>query len=193
MRAPGLRSDPLPGENAVVWVSAVMGLISAVAILILVIGMTAQVITRWVADTSLPGMTSLAQAMLLLSIFFALSWAAVRGEHISVRLVTDRLPDRSQRWIDVAIWLVTTAFMVWLTWASAALALRRTMDGESNADVSLVWPIWPWRWVMAVGLAAFTVMSLMNLVRSLLGRRPYDDSASLEAIIEQESAVEVNK
>ncbi|MGO2111749.1 MAG: TRAP transporter small permease [Pseudoclavibacter sp.] len=176
MTAPGLRKDALPFENAVVWIAAVFGIISATAVVVTMVAIATQVVVRWVSGYSLPGLTELSQSCLVVSIFCALAWAAVRGEHVSVRLVTSRLPQKANRVIDIVVWAVSTLFMFWLTAAAYVRALESTEAGEAGPNISLVWYLWPWRWVMAIGLTVFTLVAITNLIRSLIGRMPYEDA-----------------
>ncbi|GAA4431163.1 hypothetical protein GCM10023169_35410 [Georgenia halophila] len=180
MSAPGLRKDAVPFENVVVWIAAVFGIISAVGVVVTMLAIATQVLVRWITDYSIPGLVELSQSCLVVSIFCGLGWAGIRGEHVSVRLLTDRLSHRVNHVIDVIVWTGGSIFMAWLTAAAVLRAIESTADGEAGPSVTLVWYLWPWRWVMAVGLAVLTLVALTNLVRAFLGRMPYDSASPVE-------------
>src|SRR5690625_854929 len=105
-----------------------MGLLSSMAVLVAVLAVIAQVVTRWIAGSSLAGMTELSRSMLLTSIFMGISWAAIRGEHVSVQLLTSRVPVKVRRLLNVVVWLLSSLFLVWMTLASIEIGRASCRD-----------------------------------------------------------------
>ncbi|HHX45851.1 MAG TPA: TRAP transporter small permease [Brevibacterium sp.] len=186
MRAPGLRNDPIPVvENAVIWVSAVFAMVATGATLAIVIVFCVSVIFRWSGAPF--DITNLVQGLLVLATFSGMAWTTVRGEHVSVQVVTEKLSARANHVIDIFIWTIATGYLIWLTIAAFELATRRTWPAFEMADTGQgMVAVWPWRWVFAIALIPFIFIVLINLARSIMGRRPYDDVIDLEELAGRE-------
>ena len=184
MRAPGLREDPIPLENTVVWTAAVFAMIATLATLGIVLAFVGSVVARWFGSPF--DVTNLVSGMLVLATFAGMAWTTIRGEHVSVQVVTEKLSANWNRWIDLFIWVLASGYLVWLLFAAFERAISRTEIGEMVIDgVGLV-PLWPWRWVFAVSLIPFLFIVLINLARSIMGRRPYDDVIDLDELAGRE-------
>ncbi len=173
--APGLKSDPIPViENLIVWLAAAFGIISALATLAIVVVFVAEVIARWTAHSFDP--TNIVSGLLVTATFTGMAWTTIRGEHISVQFLSERFGKRTGRVLDIVIWTLGSAYLVWLVYASFETAAANTWPfPEMVPDGVGLAPRWPWRWVLAIAMVPFTLVALLNLVRAILGRHPYDD------------------
>ena len=189
MRAPAIRKDSIPYvENAVVWVAAVFGIVATVATLGIVVAFVASVVMRWLGDPF--DVTNLVSGLLVLATFSGLAWTTVRGEHVSVQVITERLNARVNHILDLIIWTLASGYMGWLIWTAFDRAISRTWPvQEMIIDGVGLAPLWPWRWVFAIAMIPFFAVVLVNLVRSIMGRRPYDDVMELEELIEREGGL----
>lgn len=175
MSAPGLKEDPIPVvENVVVWAAAVSAIIATLATLGIVAAFVSSVVSRWLGNPF--DVTNVVSGLLVTATFAGMAWTTVRGEQVSVQVVTERLGARSNRILDVAIWTLASGYLLWLLWASVDRAITRTWPvPETVIDGVGLAPLWPWRWVFAVAMVPFLLVVLLNLARALVGRRPYDD------------------
>lgn len=186
MRAPGLRDDPIPGiENAAVWTAAVFAMVATLATLGIVVAFVGSVVARWFGNPF--DATNLVSGLLVLATFAGMAWTTVRGEHVSVQVVTEKLSAKVNWIIDIFIWTLASAYLIWLTFAAFERAASRTWpDPEMVIDGVGLAPLWPWRWVFAFSLIPFIAIVLVNLARSIIGRRPYDDVIDLEELAGRE-------
>lgn len=175
MTAPGLRDDPIPAvENTVVWVAAVSAIVATLATLGIVAAFVSSVVGRWLGSPF--DVTNLVSGLLVTATFAGMAWTTIRGEQVSVQVVTERLGPTSNRVLDVIIWSLASVYLVWLLWASVERAISRTWPvPETVIDGVGLAPLWPWRWVFAAALIPFLLIVLLNLARAIMGRRPYDD------------------
>lgn len=173
--APGIKSDPIPVvENLVVWTAAVFGIMSALATLAIVGVFVAEVVARWTGNPFDP--TNLVSGLLVAAVFTGMAWTTIRGEHISVQFISERFGPRVGRVLDILIWSLGSAYLVWLVIASFQTAAMNTWPvPEMVPDGVGLAPRWHWRWVLAIGMVPFALVALLNLARALLGRHPYDD------------------
>lgn len=183
MTAPGLKDDPIPVvENTVVWVAAVSAIIATAATLGIVVAFVTSVVGRWMGNPF--DVTNIVSGLLVTATFAGMAWTTIRGEQVSVQVVTERLNAKVNRVLDVIIWTMGSVYLVWLLWASFERAISRTWPvPETIIDGVGLAPLWPWRWVFAVSIIPFLLVVLLNLLRAILGKRPYDDVMEpLEAI-----------
>ncbi|WP_162321111.1 TRAP transporter small permease [Nesterenkonia haasae] len=155
-------------ERVIIGVSRVMGVIAASAIVVLMLAIVADVVTRFLTGSSLPAMVELSESALIVSIFFGLAWAGTSGAHVSVTLFTDRLGKGVNRFLGVVVWGLSGGLAAWLTYATTLRAISATERNEIRMGL-VQWPMWPLRWVVAVGLAVFFLVCVINLVRVLRG------------------------
>ena len=175
MSAPGLKDDPIRGvENVVVWAAAVSAMIATLATLGIVAAFVGSVVARWLGSPF--DVTNVVSGLLVTATFAGMAWTTVRGEQVSVQVVTERLGAKANRILDIVIWSLGSGYLLWLLWASVDRAISRTWPvPETVIDGVGLAPLWPWRWVFAAALLPFLLVVLLNLVRSIIGRRPYDD------------------
>ncbi|GAB3618288.1 hypothetical protein GCM10027416_28450 [Okibacterium endophyticum] len=159
----------------VFWLSRVLAILSALSIVVLMLAITADVIARYASEASIPGLLELAESSLVVAVFFGLAWAGVQGEHVAVTLLADRLGERTNRVFDIVVWALATAFLVWFLCAVVERAISSTRAGEQRFGL-MQWPLYPLRWAIAIGIGAFLIVAIANLVRSIAGRRPVGGS-----------------
>jgi TRAP-type C4-dicarboxylate transport system permease small subunit len=170
-----LKDDPIRVvENVVVWTAAVAAMIATLATLGIVAAFVSSVIARWLGNPF--DVTNTVSGLLVTATFAGMAWTTVRGEQVSVQVVTERLSAKANRVLDIVIWSLGSAYLLWLLWASVDRAISRTWPvPETVIDGVSLAPLWPWRWVFAAALLPFLLVVLLNLVRAIIGRRPYDD------------------
>ncbi|MFC7402941.1 TRAP transporter small permease [Citricoccus sp. GCM10030269] len=159
-------------ETAVIAVSRVFGILASLAVVVVMLAIALDVVTRWITGASLPSMVEISESALVVSIFLGLPWAAVTGAHVSVSLLTDRLGQRAGRVVATIAWTLCSLTAAWFTWTTCSRALAST--GLNEVRMGLVqWPLWPLRWVIAVGFLVLTLACVVNLLRINTGRRPF--------------------
>ncbi|MFD1718392.1 TRAP transporter small permease subunit [Georgenia deserti] len=156
-------------ERLVVGLGRVMGVIGALAIVVLMLAIVIDVTARYLTNASVPAMLEISESALVVAIFFGLAWAGASGAHVSVTLVSDRLPRRTNAVLQVVVWGLATALSAWLLYAGFIRALDATSRGESRMGL-IQFPLWPLRWAIVAGFTAFLLVCLANLIRSLRGR-----------------------
>jgi len=162
-------------EAAVLWAARGLAIVAALAIVVMGLAIALQVVVRATTGHSIPGMIEIAQSCLVVAIFLGLAWAGLHGEHVAVRVVTDRLSARTNRVLDLIIWSVSAVFLAWATWASGVRSISATGRNESGFSVAIYWPQWPWRWVIVIGFGALVAVCIVNVVRVIVGVPPYSE------------------
>jgi TRAP-type C4-dicarboxylate transport system permease small subunit len=114
--------------------------------------------------------------MLVTATFTGMAWTTIRNEQISVQFVAERWGPTVNRWLDILIWAFATGYLVWFLYAAFTVAAANTWpiaemvpDGIGSA------PRWQYRWILAIAMVPFGMVSVLNLIRAVIRRDPYDD------------------
>ncbi|MGY1550551.1 TRAP transporter small permease subunit [Microbacterium sp. A588] len=144
------------------------------------------VIGRFFFNRSLPGTLGLTQyAWMPMLISLGLGYALLRGEHIRVNLLTAPTGERVQRIIEVVGMVFTLGTMVLFIWFGTEKAVEAMGFGEASSVTSWL-VIWPYRWVIVVGMAGLLLQAFAQLLRAITAKEfsPVDDdevAVALEA------------
>lgn len=175
-------------QNVIIGTSRVLAFISALSVVVLMLAITLDVIVRTATRSSVPGMIELAESCLVIAVFFGIALAGVRGEHVAVTLVADRLGMRANRAFDLIVWALSTVFLAWMVFATIERAIDATDKGEERFGL-IRWPLWPLRWVVVVGFIALLLVAILNLVRTISGRDPVGAASEVELVADREAEI----
>lgn len=158
--------------------SAALGVVAASALVVLMLATVIDVLVRSITRASLPGMMEIAETALVASVFLGLAWTSIQGGHVAVTVVTDRLKPVPARVVSMLVWVLNTGILAWMTAALFLRAAQSTSMSETRFGL-VQWPIWPLRWIIAVGVLFWTVVAIVNLVRVIRGRTAYGEEAEV--------------
>ena len=122
---------------------------------------------RW----DLPGLDAYAGYAIAAALFLALPATLLRGEHIRVTLVLDRLPARGRAALEWWCLLAGTGLSLYLSWYAVRLAWvsHATHDISPGADVT---PLWIPQLAMALGCLGLTLAFLQAVLGRWRGADP---------------------
>lgn len=150
-------------ERIILTAEPLLRWISAVGIVVLMLATALDVGSRVIAGRSIPGVIEVTEVVLVVSVYFALLTAGRDGQHIRVRLLTDRLGAFTGR-VARSVGLVVSLFIVsWLTWTTASKAIDSVVSGEYRIGLAQV-PIWPARVAIPIGFLFLAIFLLFLLV-----------------------------
>ena len=136
---------------------------SGIALLSLMLLTVADVTGRYVFNNPISGTIEISQQMMAFIILLGLAFTLVKGVHVSVGLVFDRLPRRLQILARVVADITGLCLCVLLTWGSWVQFWDSWIVGEwMPAAVRIPW--WPAKLVMPIG---FCFMSIEFFIRLL--------------------------
>jgi TRAP-type C4-dicarboxylate transport system permease small subunit len=121
-------------------------------------------LARW----NLPGLDAYAGYAIAAALFLALPGTLVRGEHIRVTLVMERVPARLRAGLEWWGLLAALALAGYMAWFAARLAWFSwtTDDVSTGADAT---PLWIPQLAVVLGCAGFALALLHALVRRWRG------------------------
>lgn len=104
---------------------AALGVLAALFIAFIALGISADVLSRNLGGGSLRGMLELAEYALFLSTFLGAPWVLRQGAHVRVDVVVNVLPRRVGWLLEVVgdvVGLITSGVLCWYAWSIAAVA-----------------------------------------------------------------------
>lgn len=78
-----------------------LGILASASTIVMMLGISADVVYRNVAGRSIPGVLELTESALVATVFFGLAYAGTSGSHIAVDLLVRRFPRRVAQWTMV--------------------------------------------------------------------------------------------
>lgn len=147
--APRAADSPPPGGLGHLVRNLEVGLLSAIFVAIVVIGL-AQIGLRNFADSSLVWADDAMRAGVLWITMLAGVLAAGQARHIKIDVLLHRLPEKFQPWVQRAMYLLTALICVTLAAASVSLI---QLEMQMNDIAFLSVPRWGVLMIIPVGFA----------------------------------------
>ena len=161
-------SSSLPGflgviDIAIAKIEAVM---LAVGVLLMAANTIANVVGRFVFQSSIYFSAELNRILIILITFAGISYAARHGRHIRMSAIFDTLPPRLKKGLMVIIALVTAFFMLGLAWYSFTYIL--TQAGRGRVLPALQIPVW-WTLVwVPIGFLMTGLQYLLTAIKNMI-------------------------
>ena len=160
-------TDRLPWLKWIDRFSTALAAVAGVATVGLMINIVLDVVGRYFFSRPLPGTLDLSQYAWMPSLVsLALGYALLRGEHIRVNLLTAPTGPRTQRIIEIVGMTLTLATSVFFLWFSIEKSAQAMDFGEMAVGAHWL-AIWPFRWVVAVGVLGLLLQSAAQLLRAV--------------------------
>lgn len=157
-------------DRAIRMASTILSILSAVCVMSMMVLITADVMNRVLVGGSIPGVYELVETLVVLVAFLGLAIAERTNQNVRIELLTNRLPDRAARFLRVVgnvVGLVIVVLFAVATWETGvhALLANDTRQGLVN------FPLWPARFVVAIGFTFLALELVCTIVRKAAGIR----------------------
>ena len=131
-------------EKRVEPLTRVINAVGACTALIMVVLVTAHVLSRALFKKPLMGTVELEELMIVILVFLGMAYTQVKGKHISVDFLTSRLSERTRNILSVATSLLSMLLFFALSWQSILLSLIYLSKGNDtfHLGIPLFWVIW---------------------------------------------------
>ena len=141
--------------------SYISGCISVATMLLLV----SDVVARYVFNSPIPLVYEFSEAVLMVGIvFFGLAGA----DHVSVRILVDRLHGKPKRALELVALFLSTAFVAVMTWQTGLKSVGSVRMQESAVAI-IEFPIYPARLCVVLGCFALLLVLMTSFVKLLRG------------------------
>ena len=153
-------------------ITDVTTIIGGLAIALMMVHITLDIVCRFVFNTPIPGtITIVSNFYMVIAAFVPLAFAEQKEAHISVEVLTERMPAFIQKHLAGWCLLVSGIVFALLTVRNWQEAVVKHRIGASivQGDTSIV--IWPTYYVLPIGFGLMTVVLLYKFVAYLTGAR----------------------
>jgi len=127
------------------WASALAGILLVGMVFLIAV----TVIGRYVFNQPVTGANEILRLALLGVAFLALGEVEMRGRHIKVKMLSDKLPADARLILDFSMSILSVGVLVLLTWKSFDLAYDNWLDRTETLVLGL--PIYAVMFAMAAG------------------------------------------
>lgn len=150
-------------------IAGVMAFLAAIIAVGIGLVMLVDVVRRLVTGRSIPGSFELVESLVTCIVFLGLAQAERAGANVRVTLVTDNVPQKAAVVLRSVGGIVMVAITAWFAYATWIAGLDSFRTGEFS-DGIVHFPLWPARFVVALGFTALLLVVLANFKDQVLGR-----------------------
>ncbi|MFV0407562.1 MAG: TRAP transporter small permease [Propioniciclava sp.] len=148
--------------------SRFLATVSALAITVIMVLTVTDVVSRLAGGGSIPGLLELSEVALVFLVYCGIAYGQQKRTHVSVSLLTSRLPENMGRAAVVTGLIVTLLIVAWATYATGMQAIESVMRNEVRFGITKV-PIWPARIMIPIGLFVTLGEMIIELAAILRG------------------------
>lgn len=146
-----------------------LGALASLSTIAIMVAITVDVVVRNLGGRSVPGLLEMSESALVATVFLGLAYAGATNAHVAVDLLTAALRPAVARVLIGIAWLVSVAVSVWFLIATFQRAVQSTATNELRQGL-VDWPVWPARWLIVIGFAAFLLVAVINVVLIVRGQ-----------------------
>lgn len=159
-------------------VSDLLGVLGGVALVLMMLHITAEVIARYVFSSPLHGSVEIVSAYYMVGVvFLPLALIERVNGHIVVELLSKHFPQRAQEILIAVVSLASAMFFAAFAWQTWGDALKKYEIGEQALGTVAV-TVWPTRFYIPVSCALLALVLVHKAVQLIRG-----DNSSLRAHI----------
>lgn len=152
-------------ERFLMW----LGIASGISTLLITLCVVVDVTGRSIFNNPIHGATELSELLLVAMVFFGLAAAQQGRQNYAIDIATRHLPASLQSALDLLSYLFCLAVTLALAWFSTNQAFSSFERGEAGFGI-IPFPIWPARFLLAIGLWLLAVQFICDTLRHLAGK-----------------------
>lgn len=143
-----------------------MHFISGILLFIMPIPVILDVVFRFTASKSVPGVIEIEEFLLCITIFFGLAFVQWKGEHVKIDLLTSRFPKWVQDLLEVGMYSAGTILFTLMSYALYHDGMKRIAGNEISFSLNI--PVGPFRYIAAFGAAIMALTVLLTLLKAVI-------------------------
>lgn len=172
-------ADTLPFANCVRWMILGEQTLAALFLFVIVTTMGAQVFARYFFGAPFSWSEEVARLALIWMTFIAAAFVMAEGRHIAVDVLSHRLGDRGQLWLECLSHGIVAGTCLLLLTGGSRFVWYVGKVGSPSLGIPMSW----WYGAVGVGLLLMSVHSIVNLLQALATGRP----TAHEDLVEEEA------
>ncbi len=146
-------------------VSKVLAVVAAICLFLMVFTGSADALLPTLFGIGFPGGFEVTIYLVVVVIWLSLPLLQVRGTHITVHIVTDRLPFKVTRWLDIITGSILMAIVYGaISWGYFEAAQFSWSVKEYWGEIRLLLPIYPLKMALVLATSLCAVICIATLV-----------------------------
>ncbi|MCA0043378.1 TRAP transporter small permease [Celeribacter litoreus] len=155
-------------EKFVMGLSRLVTLIGALIIVLMMVHVTADVVSKFLFSKPLPGTITFVSSYYMVTVtFLCLCVVEARNAHIDVELIAQHLPKRIQKILTAFALVIGLGVFGTLTWKSSSVAYDKFEVGAFETEQRVKVITWPSYFLVPIGAGLMTLM----IFTKIAGRR----------------------
>ncbi|MFC1956614.1 TRAP transporter small permease [Chloroflexota bacterium] len=152
-------------ERAINTTSRSMVWLAATGMVLLMLATTGDVFLRYAFNRPITGAFEFINYMMILGVYGAIAWTAVREGHVKVDLVVGRFPSRVQHFFASITYILGLGIVSIMAWQGIDEALY-AMETKRTPYI-LPWPEFPFYLFLAIGFVLLGLVLVVKVVHSI--------------------------
>jgi len=149
-------------ESAITKVSGAFNVIGVIAVGVLMLVITSDVLGRFIFNNPITGTVDISQYVMVIAVYLAVSYCALVKGHVSVDLIVAKFSQRGQAIIDSVTGFVSLVLFSLIAWQSVFILSESRNRGEASMTVGI--PSWPFRAILLAGIVMLCLVLVVDLV-----------------------------
>lgn len=158
----------LPLIEAVEGLLSRLGIASGFATLLIMLVVVFDVAGRSILNAPLHMSTEVSELLMVMLVFLGLAAAQQNRQNFAIDIATRHLPQGLQLLVEHLGYLFCLVMVGVLAWLSTKQAYSAFERGETGFGI-IAFPIWPARFILALGLWLLALQFLCDVLRYLMG------------------------
>jgi len=143
-----------------------MTLVSALALIIIMVVTSADVLMRRFLNKPITGSLEISTSLLIVVIFCCVAWVMTEKGHIIVDIFSDRYPKKVREVITSIALFLSMITVGLICWGSINFGLQQYRIGEVTVLIGL--PVAPFIFVLAFGSGLFGLVILIQFINTFI-------------------------
>lgn len=160
MNSPLDQSAPFP-DKTIHRTAKILNYIAAALLSLMMLLTAADVCLRYFFNAPITGAFEITEFLMVVTMTFALAYAVVQKDHISIDLLTSRLSPKTNTVLKAAATVIAIGFLAIITWRTILHAGYTHQSGYVSQ--SLYIPNFPFVYAAAFGFGIFCLMMIVEL------------------------------
>lgn len=140
--------------------------VASLCLFIVVISTSIDGTMRTVFSSGLAMSVEICQLMLIAVAFLGLAWAEIQGTHVRMDAVYEYIPQWAKVKMNFFAHIVYLLTLLFLSYTSILIAMEQLAAREAVFAGTGQIPVWPFRFVLALGVVILLAVVLVETVRS---------------------------
>jgi TRAP-type C4-dicarboxylate transport system permease small subunit len=138
-----------------------MAYLASIILVVLMFITTADVIGRYFFNQPLTGVFDLTHFAVLIMVFFGLAYCGIKGGHVAIELLYDKLDQPIAKVLDQLINLVGALLFMVIAWRTVIQSLD-IIEFKESSQLLLI-PYYPFYWLVSFGCVMFAIVMFLRI------------------------------